>query len=190
MDLERRQFFRRAFARSGETIVKQLDDRVAKKAANYIRPPYAIAEMEFLLACTRCHACVEACPHQVIFPLSNKLGTEVLGTPALSLVNKACLLCEDFPCVSTCEPQALKKDEQAAAFPKLAKVSINVQTCLPYQGPECGVCVAACPVDGAIKLDMEKPVIDVAVCVGCGQCRQACIVEPKAINISSLYQID
>ena len=190
MDINRRQFFRRAFAKTGETIVKQLDERIGKKAANYIRPPYAIAEMEFLLACTRCHACIEACPHHVIFPLSSKLGTEVLGTPALSLANKACMLCEDYPCLTACEPQALKKSKQEDALPKLAKVRIDPQTCLPFQGPECGVCVGVCPVPGAIKLELEKPVIESAVCVGCGQCRQACIVEPKAINIYSLYHTD
>lgn len=188
MDIDRRQFFRRAFAKTSETIVKQLDGKLEKKAANYIRPPYAIAEIEFLLACTRCSACIEACPHEVIFPLSSRLGAEVLATPALSLANKACLLCEDFPCVLACEHEALLKEEVDAALPKLAKVQINTEICLPFQGPECGVCVGVCPVPGAMRLNLEKPVISETECVGCGQCRQACIVEPKAINVFSLYQ--
>jgi len=187
MDQERRQFFRRAFAKTGEQIVKQLDEKIEQKAANYIRPPYAIAEIEFLLACTRCKACIEACPHGVIFPLSSRLGTEVLGTPALSLANKACMLCDDFPCVAACEPKALYKDEEVEELPRLAKISIDQETCLPFQGPECGVCAGECPVPGAITLEMERPVVDETVCVGCGQCRQACVTEPKSIMIASLH---
>jgi ferredoxin-type protein NapG len=192
MDSERRQFLRRAFAKTGEQIVKQIDDKVVRKAANYIRPPYAIPEMEFLLACTRCNACIEACPHQVIFPLSNRLGTEVLATPAMSLANKACMLCEGYPCVSACEPKALYIDVEAeeAAPPKIANIAIDESTCLPFQGPECGACVSACPIPGAMRLDMEKPVIEPQLCVGCGQCRVACITEPKSINISSVYATD
>lgn len=187
MDIERRHFLRRAFAKTGEHIVKQLDEKIEKKAANYIRPPYAIAEIEFLLACTRCKACIEACPHEVIFPLSSRLGTEVLGTPALSLANKACMLCEDYPCVSACEPKALSQGEEETALPMLATISINAETCLPFQGPECGVCAGVCPVPGAIRLELERPVVDTKVCVGCGQCRQACITEPKSISIASLH---
>jgi ferredoxin-type protein NapG len=58
-------------------------------------PPYAQDELAFLLACTRCGACVTACPHGVIFPLAPRLGITVAGTPALDLLHKGCHLCED-----------------------------------------------------------------------------------------------
>ena len=73
----------------------------------------------------------------------------------------------------------------APPLPKLASASINKENCLPYSGPECGACEASCPVAGALIWDSQKPLIDNAVCVGCGLCRQACIMQPSAINITA-----
>ncbi|MCK4710349.1 MAG: hypothetical protein KAU21_17165, partial [Gammaproteobacteria bacterium] len=64
---------------------------------------------------------------------------------------------------------------------------INKETCLPYSGPECGAC-KVCPVEGALVWSMEKPEIDQALCTGCALCREACIVDPKAVMIQSKYQ--
>ena len=196
--MDRRDFFRAGLKKVTKTVVNEIDARVEKKAKRYIRPPYALNEVEFLLACTRCDDCFDACPHDVIFKLSTKLGADVVGTPALALLKKGCHLCEDWPCVTACTTGALKlaetsTDEGAAGdqehespFPRLAKASINEATCLPFSGPECGACVPDCPVPNAITLEMEKPRIDMTYCVGCGLCREACILEEKAINIASL----
>jgi len=155
-----------------------------------IRPPYAQDELNFLLSCTRCDACVEACPHDVIFKLSGRLGAQVAGTPAMDLLNKGCHMCEDWPCVGACEANALQIPEQLEdddqTLPFIARVTINTKTCLPYSGPECGACEYACPVPGALKWDMTRPVIDTEICTGCGLCREACIVSPGAVLISSL----
>ncbi len=156
--------------------------------------PFAINEFDFILACTRCGDCVEACPHDVIFNLSAKLGMKFAGTPALDLLNKGCHLCEDWPCVSACEAKALllpeitdeDEDNTVIAPPKLAKASINEQSCLPFSGPECGACLNGCPVEGALTLDMVRPVINEQLCTGCGLCRESCITEPKSINIASI----
>jgi len=214
--MDRRSFFRSALDKGSKTIgkavVKAADAKVKQQALRWIRPPFAINELEFLLSCTRCTDCIDACPHDVIFALSAKTGARSVATPALDLLNKGCHLCEDWPCVSACEAQSLKlpDDEQAnqtssdddsddnnakpqlessttnKVHAKLARVSINETHCLPFSGPECGACISSCPVDGALTLDMVKPVIDALLCSGCGLCRQACITEPKAIDIASL----
>ncbi len=208
--MDRRNFFIAALGKSGKTVVNVIDDRVNKQALHWIRPPYAINELEFILACTRCRACIEACPYQVIFSLSAKTGAKFVGTPALDLLNKGCHLCDDWPCVNVCEVNALSltepamkapvDDEGTAASsatdddiknvqtltPKLAKVTIDKQSCLPYSGPECGACFNSCPIPGALMIDMFKPVINQQLCSGCGLCRENCIVDPKAILISSL----
>jgi len=188
--MDRRAFFRRAVSKATETVVKEVDDKVKAEAVHWIRPPYALEELEFLLSCTRCGECVSACPHQVIFPLESRLGAKVVNTPALDLLNKACHLCADWPCVNVCEPQALKfpeiDEDTELALPVLAKATINTATCLPYSGPECGACQGSCPVDGALVWEMEKPSIIAQKCVGCGLCREACIVEPKAVELLSV----
>ncbi len=198
--MDRREFFRRAAGKAAQTAVKEADRRVEARAAHWIRPPYARPELEFLLACTRCGACVEACPHGVVFALPARVGARAAATPALDLLNKACHLCEGWPCVVVCEPDALRLPEHPSAegrgeeepaeppLPRLARVYVDTQTCLPYKGPECGACAGSCPVPGALYWDGDRPRIDAERCTGCAQCREACILEPKAILISSLHR--
>ncbi|MDH5180096.1 MAG: hypothetical protein OEZ39_18825 [Gammaproteobacteria bacterium] len=186
--MDRREFFRRSVGKVAETAIKEADARAEKRAVHWVRPPWALPELEFLLACTRCHDCIEACPTQVIFPLAARLGADVAGTPALDLLNKVCLLCEDWPCVTSCEPKALQRntDEADVALPAFARAVIDVETCLPFLGPECGACAGSCPVAGALEWQAERPVINASLCVGCAQCRAACILEEKAVRILSL----
>lgn len=205
--MDRRNFFRSALKKGGKAAVKAVDAQVKKQASRWIRPPFAIDELDFILACTRCSDCIEACPHQVIFSLSARLGAKFAGTPALDLLNKGCHLCEDWPCVTACEADALRlpaddaattdnenvaseseeatKDEQLIP-PRLAKVAINEDACLPYNGPECGACFSCCPVPGALTQDMFRPVINPSLCCGCGLCRENCIVDPKAVTIATI----
>ncbi|MEA3413378.1 MAG: hypothetical protein U9R74_17855 [Pseudomonadota bacterium] len=191
--MDRRAFFRRGLKEVAEVAVKHADAQACGRAERWIRPPYALAELEFLLSCTRCGECAAACPHGVVFPLPARLGAQVMGTPALDLLNKGCHLCEDWPCVVACEPEALRlpeADEEEAPRPppRIAVASIDTRSCLPYSGPECGACAASCPVPGALFWTGERPRIDPGLCTGCALCREACIVEPSAIHIHSLHR--
>ena len=188
--MDRREFFKRGFGKATEAAVKVADKRVSDRAKHWIRPPYAIPELDFLLACTRCNACIEACPHNVIFPLAARLGADVASTPALDLLTKGCHLCDDWPCVTACKPKALILAEPnemgEVELLKFALAEINTATCLPYSGPECGACAGSCFVEGALIFESERPIINAELCIGCGLCREACIVEDKAINIKPL----
>ncbi len=207
--MDRRNFFRSALSKSGKTVVKAVDASVTRQATRWIRPPFALNELAFILACTRCRDCIEACPHQVIFSLPAKLGAKFVGTPALNLLNKGCHLCEDWPCVNACKADALcfphpveeltddaeadttnittdNTQDSPRLMPELARAIINKQNCLPYNGPECGACFNSCPIPDAFIIDSYKPVINQLQCNGCGMCRESCIAEPKAILISSL----
>ena len=195
-EMDRRDFFRTAFRKTTEKAVKYAEAKVEQQAQHWIRPPYAINEFDFLISCTRCTDCTEACPHDVIFPLSKRVGIKAVKTPALDLLNKACHLCEDWPCVNACKegalafPQAedVEKDIDDKAseipLPLLATASINTQTCFPYSGPECGAC-NICPVPDALVWDQQRPSINNEICVGCGLCREVCIVEPSAVEITA-----
>lgn len=188
--MDRRDFFKRSASKAADTVVQGSEAYVRSRAAHWIRAPYALDELEFLMSCTRCGECVDACPHQVIFPLPARLGVQVVGTPALDLTNKGCHLCTDWRCVAVCEPGALERPVNArgeSELPRMAAASVNTLTCLPYLGPECGACADSCPVSGAMIWHRGRPRIDPEKCTGCALCREACIVNPKAIKVESLY---
>lgn len=138
--MDRRAFFKRAVSKTAEVVVKEVDSKVKAEAAHWIRPPYAVNELDFLLSCTRCGECIAACPYKVIFPLESRLGAKVVNTPAMDLVNMGCHLCEDWPCVNACEPQVMKlpvvAEGAALPFPKIAKAHINTATCLKTSAPD------------------------------------------------------
>ena len=196
--MERRELFKWGLGKVADMAVKDVEQRVNANASRWIRPPYAIAELDFLLKCTRCDDCIDACPHDVLFPLSPKFGIEVASTPAMDLGNKGCHLCADWPCVTACKTGALMRPDPEPAeeetentpkepsWPILARALIDTTKCLPYLGPECGACADSCPVPGALNWDGPKPRIDHALCAGCAMCREVCIVEPKAVAIQSL----
>lgn len=190
--MDRREFFKAGVDKVSRVVVREMDGKAGVMAAHWIRPPFALGELEFLLTCTRCDKCLQACPYDVIFLLPSRLGVKVAGTPALDLLHKGCHLCQDWPCVQVCEPGALKLAEPADAEqpgpPRLASVTINPGVCLPYNGPECGACASFCPVPGALLWDGVKPHIDTDRCSGCGLCREACIAKPSAVDIQSLFR--
>jgi len=205
--MDRRAFFRSALDKGSKPVIKVIDHHIEQQARHWIRPPFAIGETDFILTCTRCGDCIEACPHNVIFPLPARLGVRFAATPALDLLNKGCHLCDDWPCVNVCPTRALRittcetndQDKQPSGTstspaqqtrppispPKLANTTIDTHSCLPYNGPECGACLASCPVQGALRLEQCRPVIDANLCCGCAMCREHCITEPAAIHITT-----
>jgi len=195
--MKRRDVFKLGVRKTAEVVYTAARTAAELRAENWFRPPFAVAEMDFLLDCTRCDQCITACEPGVIFRLPARYGAEAAGTPALDLINKGCQLCADWPCVAACEPGVLKlprgqkdgqedgQEDEAAGPPKLASARINEAACLPYLGPECGACAASCPVPGALTWqDTVKPVIDETLCTGCALCREACITEPKSIDVA------
>ncbi len=193
LSMDRREFFNAALRKTGRVVVEQAERKAARQAAAWVRPPFALKELDFLLNCTRCGACVQACPHGVVFLLGAKVGAQATGTPALDLLHRGCRLCKEWPCVSACEAGALRLPETDGAAtgdippPRIAVAEIRQDQCLPYLGPECGACAGSCPVPGALHWRGHRPHIDSDLCTGCALCREACILDPKAIRIHSVY---
>lgn len=187
--MKRREFLRFGVSKAADAAAEVVGLSPDDMTPNWIRPPYAADEATFLQQCTRCDRCIEACPHDVIFRLASHVGVLANGTPALDLTNRGCHLCADWPCVTACEPEALAFPEKAEGAPrpgpgKLAVVTIDETACLPYSGPECGACAGSCPVPGALTWQGSvRPLIDEALCLGCGCCLEACITEPKSVLI-------
>ncbi len=169
---------------------KAAGNAAARRSSRWIRPPHALPEPEFLIKCTGCGDCISACPHDVVFALPAGSGLRAETTPALDLLNRGCHMCDGWPCVAACEAEALVRPDQAGevppALPRLALVEIDTDTCLAYLGPECGACAHACPVPGALEWEGGiRPVVKTDICTGCALCREACIVDPKAIKVSA-----
>ncbi len=178
MVMDRREFFKFGASQAIDVVTETVADKLSELDINWIRPPFALAESDFVTSCTLCDECIKACPYDVLFKMRDD------GSPAMDLSNRGCHMCSEWPCVTACEPGALLKNaENLAAVPKFAVVTINEETCLPYQGPECGACNDTCPVPNALQWVGARPVIDPDACTGCALCREACITEPNSILV-------
>lgn len=146
------------------------------------RPPGAIEENQFLAGCTRCSDCRDACPYDAIRKAPERLGA-IAGTPVIEADTAACLMCEDFPCITACEPGVL-----VHSHPKvMGTAKVTQHLCLAHHGTTCTVCSERCPVDGALNVSEGKPTIDEEVCTGCGVCRYVCPAPENAILLMPTF---
>ena len=140
-----------------------------------IRPPWALAESLFTDCCTRCNACIDACPEQIIV-----IGDG--GYPTIDFKRGECTFCAD--CVSACKPLALVRGEDQPGWTHKAVIA---DSCLPHRGVECRVCEDFCDAR-AIRFSPRLggsplPVIDTEKCTGCGACLAPCPVNAISIAV-------
>jgi ferredoxin-type protein NapG len=177
MQYSRRQFFTNFGKAIGKAVVPEKRDPPAKDRplplAQYLRPPGAIEESEFLQKCSRCTDCIEACPYDSIRRLGPEFG-ENAATPAIIPHESPCYLCEDMPCIAACKTEALIPIAQDQV--KMGLAQINHQECYQAMGQPCDYCVLRCPLRGkAIAWDEQGwPQIDKDQCAGCGACAYLC----------------
>ncbi|MGP1346133.1 MAG: 4Fe-4S binding protein [Phycisphaerales bacterium] len=141
-----------------------------------LRPPRAVPEPQFLAECTRCDACLEACPHDAIIHAPPRFR-QAAGTPMIDPHRQPCWMCHDTPCVSACEPGVLDPNRPI----RMGTARINTTTCLAHQGSFCTVCSEQCPVEDAIELTSGKPHINEDKCTGCGVCAHVCPAPDNAV---------
>jgi len=128
------------------------------------RPPYAIDEGRFTEDCTRCNACIEACPEDLL-----QRGDG--GFPELRFGHGECTFCSD--CAAACPTPAL---QLLGHRPWRWQATVSAG-CLMPQGITCRSCGDACPT-AAIVFDPRRPNAAPAIasdrCNGCGSCVGTC----------------
>ncbi|MCM2372192.1 4Fe-4S dicluster domain-containing protein [Aporhodopirellula aestuarii] len=152
------------------------------KPVPVFRPPGAIDEAQFLVGCTRCGDCITVCPYDAIRTATERYGS-VAGTPVIEADTQACMMCEDFPCITACKPGVL-----VDSIPKvMGTARVTEHLCLAHHHTTCTVCSERCPVEGAITVRDGKPTVIEDICTGCGVCRYVCPAPENAILLMPAF---
>ena len=139
-----------------------------------IRPPWALAEPDFVGACSRCGDCIGVCPEKI-------LETGRGGFPQVNFSKGECTFCGD--CAGKCKSGALNRLAEGAPWRLKAVVA---PSCLALKQVGCRTCGDSCPV-GAIRFRISvgavaRPEVDLAACTGCGACYGPCPVSAVSIG--------
>ncbi len=166
---------------ASEVVETQIESKAAKMVVPLHRPPGALPELSFLLKCTRCDACLQACPHEAIIHAGAEYGAAV-DTPMIDPANAPCYLCEDTPCIAACPEEALQHTESI----KMGTAHIIRNKCLAFNGQAqgCDYCFDRCPLKGeAIVMEDRKPRVLEGACTGCGICVYFCPAPGNAVTV-------
>jgi MauM/NapG family ferredoxin protein len=170
---------------TSETVRGALPDAATaarRRTIPVLRPPGAVDEESFLAGCTRCKQCIEVCPHDAITLAPDRMREAAL-TPMIDPDRQPCMMCEDFPCITTCEPGVLTQ-----LVPKMmGTAKVTEHLCLAHHSTTCTVCSERCPVEAAISVSDGKPTVNETVCTGCGVCRYVCPAPENAILLMPTF---
>ena len=166
IDRSRRAFLRRPLAGLVEKQDRKAGRREADRAANPWRPPWATAGFED--ACTRCGACLDACPEGILV-----IGDG--GFPEVDVTEGSgeCTFCRE--CVKACPEPAFDDPDSTSPWDWVARIGAG---CLAKNGIVCQTCGDVCDYD-AIPFAPEEsgppvPWLKTDACTGCGACVAAC----------------
>ena len=127
-------------------------------------PPWALDD-RFTDGCTRCLACIPACPEAIIRPGQG-------GLPEVEFANGACSFCG--ACRDAC-PEPIFDRSRGRPWAAGARIG---EACLALRGVDYQSCRDGCP-ETAIRFapayrKPPQPRIDGDACTGCGACVSVC----------------
>ena len=141
-----------------------------------VLPPGAVDRKVFNVKCVACGLCITNCKGNC---LSASTNLKRFGQPEMDFRRGYCLLGCNYSCGHVCPTGALNW------IPRLARKNVHMghaiwkkDLCIrTTDGVECTACSRKCPV-GAIHIVEGFPVVDKAVCIGCGACEHVCPARP------------
>jgi ferredoxin-type protein NapF len=163
--LSRRQFLRGNFHKNAESI----------------RPPWSLVESDFINTCSRCNACVDKCPENIIVKGDG-------GYPVINFDLGGCTFCQE--CVSACDEGALTiNNTEQPPWNITADIS---NECISSQGVMCRSCYDSCDAE-AISFrhqvgGISQPEIASKSCTGCGYCVVTCPVQSIKISEKKTHE--
>ncbi len=179
--ITRKAFFKEVLGWIRQGVAEAQAEGLSPRAESVLLPPGARDCRSFLSACSRCHACVTACPHFALRVCQDE-ASPLFGYPMIDPRQQACYLCHDFPCIQACASGAL--GHWKTRF-KLGTAEFDASTCLDEQQGFCQTCLNHCPHMGrAVYRDVRgRLTIAPEHCTGCGICVMVCVQDPPAIAI-------
>jgi len=209
VELTRREFvFSVVLALGSVGMLRNLKNVLGRGYDQRIRPPGALAEVDFLARCIRCGQCMKVCPTNVLQPARSQTDAEGLWTPVLNMDAGYCEY-DCTLCSQVCPTGAIRKitveEKHQKGFEKIGTASIDRGRCLPWAyGKTCLVCQEVCPVSpkaiyhqpqtlldaNGKKMELAVPYVNAQSCTGCGACQFNCPVQDlPAIRVTSIGEI-
>lgn len=138
-----------------------------------VRPPWVVAEAEFLSQCNGCGNCREACSQHIIVLTDS-------GYPQIDFLNGECTFCGD--CARSCDEGVFAWSPQATPWQVKAVV---LPVCLAKHDVVCRSCGEQCETGAIqfrfIKGGVAEPQVESTDCNGCGACVAPCPVQAISI---------
>ena len=158
----------------------------------YPLPPGAADD--FHKKCTGCQLCVTQCPMQVLRPAFLEHGLLSMMQPLLYFqpgcyCNYDCTVCGEVCPNGAIQPLPVEEKH----LRQMGLVHFIEDECVVKKdNQDCGACAEHCPTL-AVRMEpysngLRIPVIDPAICVGCGACESICPVRPLAIFVEGHTQ--
>ena len=161
-----------------------IQDKEPAKRSTPITPPGSVSAKHFAQHCTACQLCVAKCPNGVLRPSSDPMR---LMQPELSFERGACRP-ECVECSSVCPTGAIKPITVAQKSSLVIGHAVWVKdNCVVLtDGVNCGNCARHCPAGAIMMVPSDPkddtspmvPVVNSAMCIGCGMCEYVCPARP------------